>query len=352
MRLNGAQVTEVNAHVPLTKLISKQDITLMQLINRIAKKWKIVSEIIHHWRDLRSCDWIYLGFPGHFDVLIAYPLAKLFRKKLVFNPLVIFYTGFVNDQGILSADSLLAKVLKTGEQLIYYLCDLVISDTDLQAKHLHNLFHIPYSKMRTVAIGADNDVYKHLSKPASDKNFNVVYYGLYTPLHGVEYILQAAKLCMNYPTIKFLMIGKGNTYENMVRLAQSLHLTNVTFYPNMTESNAFETLSHADIFLGFLQKHPSVDRIIPNKVYQGLAMGKAVISGDTPVMREVFTHKKNVYLCKLADPDDLASAILHLFKNRKLTQKIADNGYTIFKDKFTPRIIGKNIIQALESMAT
>lgn len=351
LKLNGAMITEVNAHVPLTKLVAKEDISFMQLVKRIFKKWKIIAEIIRHWKDLRTCEWIYVGFPGHFDVLIAYPLAKLLKKKLVFNPLVIFYTGFVNDQRILSSDSFLAKALKTGERLIYHLCDLVIADTSFQAEHLHSLFGIPYSKIKTVAIGADNKVYKNLPKPTADSNFNVVYYGLYTPLHGVKYIIHAAKKCEKVKDLRFLMVGKGNTYEESRRLADSLKTQNIKFYPNMTEVDAFETLSHADVFLGFLQKHPSVDRIIPNKVYQGLAMGKAVISGDTPVMREVFTHKKNVYLCKLSDADDLASSILELYRNRKLTQKIAQNGYTIFKEKFTPKIIGKNIIQALESVA-
>ena len=146
------------------------------------------------------------------------------------------------------------------------------------------------------------------------------------------------------------MVGKGNTYEKMVKLAKTLHLSNVIFYPDMTESNAFETLSLANIFLGFLQKHPSVDRIVPNKVYQGLAMGKTVVSGDSPVMREVFTHKQDVYLCNLADGKSLAAAIQELYKNPKLATKIAHNGYNTYRKQFTPIIIGRNILQALESV--
>ena len=350
--INGVKVTEVNAHTPISKMNSKEDVTTLQLLLRIMKKWHIVTEVIRHWSNLRGCDWIYVGYPGHFDVLFAYMIKILLKKKLVFNPLVVFYTGFVHDQGILSEKSLIAMLLKFGERLIYGMCDAVIADTALQAQHLHQLFSIPLDKIKVVAIGADDDVYKNMPKPSTLHSFNIVYYGLYAPLHGVEHIIRAAKKCERINPIRFLMIGKGNTYIKARKLATSLKSRNITFYPDMTEANAFNTLSLADIFLGFLQKHPSVDRIIPNKVYQGLAMGKAVISGDTPVMREVFTHKKNVYLCKLSNADDLASSILELYRNRKLTQKIAQNGYTIFKEKFTPKIIGKNIIQALESVAT
>lgn len=343
LQLNNVKVTEVNSHIAVTRLDRPEDMSTIKLIGRVLKKKKIFSEIKKHWRDLKQCDYLYVGYPGHFDVIMAYPLAKLLRKKIIFNPLVVFYTGFVNDQGILKEGSLLANVLKWGEKMIYGMTDIVISDTKLQEHHLHQLFEVPYKKMRTLAIGADDEIYKYSPKKKQTKDFNVVYYGLYSPLHGVEYILDAAAACLKDPSIKFLMVGKGNTYENCVADAKKRKLTNIIFYPEMTEVDAFETLATGDVFLGFLQKHPTVDRVIPNKVYQGLALGKAVVSADSPVMREVFTHGKNVYLCKAADGNDLAKAILELKNDKKLNKTISENGYKMFMEQFTPKTIGKEL---------
>lgn len=349
LRANGVDVVEVNTHTPLTRLDKQKDMTIPKLAGRVLKKRKIFSEIVKHWGDLKNCDFIYVGFPGHFDVLMAYPIKVVLRKKIVFNPLVVFYTGFVNDQGFIKEGSFFGSVIKFGENLVYKMSDLVVADTTLQEKHLHDLFKVPYKKMKTVVIGADDTVYKYSPKKSSEKDFNVVYYGLYTPLHGVEYILDAAEITLKKDkSIKFLMVGKGNTYEKCVEDAKKRNLTNVIFYPELTEVDAFETLATADIFLGFLQKHPSVDRIIPNKVYQGLALGKTVITADAPVMRSVFTHMKNIYLCNQADGKSLAKGIITLRKDKKLNALIAKNGYEKFKTEFTPPAVGKELLNYLQ----
>lgn len=345
---NGVKVIEVNSHIPVTRLDRPEDMSSLKLLSRVLKKWKIFSEIKKHWKNLSSCDYIYVGYPGHFDVILAYPIAKLLRKKIIFNPLVIFYTGFVNDQGILNEGSLLASIIKFGEKVIYQMTDLIIADTKLQEDHLHSLFKIPYKKIRTVAIGADDDIYKYSPKKAATTDFNVVYYGLYSPLHGVEYILDAAEICKKDEHIKFLMVGRGNTYEKCVEEAKKRNLTNIIFYPDMTEVDAFETLATGDVFLGFLQKHPSVDRIIPNKVYQGLALGKAVITADAPVMQAVFKHKENIYLCNQADGKSLANAIFELKKDKKLREKIAQNGYKLYKNMFTPKAVGRELVKVMQ----
>lgn len=347
LRQVGVDVVEVNSHTPLTKLDQKNQMSTFELVKRVLRKRKIVSEIIRHWTDLKTCDFIYVGFPGHFDVIIAYPLALLLRKKIVFNPLVVFYTGFVDDQGFIKEGSLFARVIKLGETLVYKMSSVVLADTNLQKKHLHSFFGVPNKKIRVLPIGADDAIYKYSPKKKGTKFFNVVYYGLYTPLHGVEYILDAAGLCLRDKSIRFLMVGKGNKFEETFKDAKKRKLTNIIFYPEMTEIDAFETLAEADIFLGFLQKHPSVERIVPNKVYQGLALGKAVVTGDTAITREFFIHKKNIFLCNLADGQSLAHAILTLKADNKLREKIAKNGHELFKSRFTPTALGNEMVRIL-----
>ena len=106
----------------------------------------------------------------------------------------------------------------------------------------------------------------------------------------------------------------------------------------------------ADIFLGFLQKHPTVDRVIPNKVYQGLAIGRAVLTADAPVTRSVFAHKENMYLVKPADPKVLAEAILELKNDPTLRTKIAMNGYELYKEKFNPKSVGKQLVAYIKEI--
>ncbi len=348
---NGVDVVEINAHIKVTKLTTPEEMSLLQIVKRIAKKYRIFTEIIKNFNEFIKTDVVYVGYPGHVDVFFAYPIAKLFRKKLVFNPLLIIYNGFADEQGILKRKSGLGTAIKFFESFCYKLCDLVFADTPFQYKHLQKDFNIPSKKLRVLPIGADDTGYKYTPyKNTKNKKVHVVYYGLYSPVHGVEHIVEAARLLKNDGNVRFSFIGQGNTYEENYNRVKKMGLTNITFYHEVPESQHLPIMQSADIFLGFLQKHPSVDRIIPNKVYQGLSLGRVVLTADAPVTRSVFRHKVDMYLVKPADPKGLAKAIVELKEDPKLRTSIAMEGYKLFKSKFTPKAVTKQLLDYISEI--
>ncbi|OGK45838.1 hypothetical protein A3A93_00870 [Candidatus Roizmanbacteria bacterium RIFCSPLOWO2_01_FULL_38_12] len=350
LRENKAKILEVNAHTPVTRMDKKSDISIINLIGRILIKYRVFVEIFKHFKFIKKCDVIYVGYPGHFDVLIAYPLAKLLGKKLVFNPLLIFYTGFSEEQGILNKKSLIGKIIKRGESFIYNLCDLVFADTPYQEKYLNTDFNVSKNKLRVLPIGADSKYYKYTPYKNNLKQVNVVYYGLYSPIHGVEHIIDAALMLKEDPDIHFTMVGQGNTFLENFDKANKLGLKNITFHHHVPIETHPAIIQKADIFLGFLQKHTSVDRIIPNKIYQGLSLGRAIITADAPVIRSIFKHKINIYTCQPADPVSFAKAIVELKKDPKLRVKIAENGHKLYLNEFTPKAVGKKLINNLQNL--
>ena len=348
---NNVSVLEINADTKVTKLTTKEEMSWLPIVMRIIRKYRIITEIVKNFRKFKKTDVIYVGYPGHVDVFPAFILAKLFGKKLVFNPLLIIYNGFVHEQGILKENSLLAQAIKKAESIAYNLCDLVFADTPFQYEHLKNDFSIPAAKLRVLPIGADDRGYAYSQyKNTKDKKVNVVYYGLYSPIHGVEHIIEAARLLRNDNNIHFTFIGNGNTFEVNYAKAMKLKLPNVTFYSNTPESEHLKIMQTADIFLGFLQKHPSVDRIIPNKVYQGLSLGRVVLTADAPVTRSMFNHKKDMYLVAPADPKAFADAIVELKNNPSLRAEIAANGYKRFQKDFSPKAVGKQLVAYIKEI--
>lgn len=347
---NGADVLEVNSEVKLSALIKKEDLSAISLMRRIIKKYRIFTQIVKNWDKLKAADAIYVAYPGHFDVLLAYPIAKILRKKLIFNPVISFYSGFTEEQGILDKKSLKAKLTKFGETFIYKLVDLLFPDTPYQRDFFAREFNIAKNKLRVLPIGADDKYYKYTPYTNNSKKINVVYYGLYSPLHGVEHIIQAANLLKKDKDIKFTFVGNGNTFQKNYDRVNKLGLENVEFFYDVPIEKHPAIIEKADIFLGFLQKHPSVDRIIPNKIYQGLALCKVVLTANASVTRSVFKDKENIYLVKPADPKDLAKSLLDLKNNPNLRKSIANNGYSLFKNKFTPKAIGKTLIRYIEEI--
>lgn len=348
---NNVDVLEVNAQVPLTRLDQKENMSWLALLKRIVKKYKIFTKTFKNWKGIKECDAIYIGFPGHFDFFLAYLVAKILGKKLIFNPVIIFYVGFVEDQKFIKKGSFLEKVVKWGEIVIYRLSDLVLTDTKFQSVYFEKRLFVPKSKLRSLPLGADDKQYKYTIYKVKPKNvLNVVYYGLYTPLHGVKYVIEAARILRNKTGIKFILVGQGNTFKENFNLAKRLKLTNVEFIHDVPVEMHKKYLEEADLFLGFLEDHPTVKRVIPNKVYQGLALGKVVVAADAPVMRDLFVNKENVVLCEPANSQDLAKTIVTLKNNPPLRVKIAQNGHNLYKQKFTPKAVAKQLISYIEEI--
>lgn len=65
--------------------------------------------------------------------------------------------------------------------------------------------------------------------------------------------------------------------------------------------------------------------------------------GDNAANRELLTSGQDALMVRMADPDDLADAILTLKKDPALRARIADGGYRTFEGHCTPEIIEKQI---------
>jgi glycosyltransferase involved in cell wall biosynthesis len=182
--------------------------------------------------------------------------------------------------------------------------------------------------------------------------FRVVYFGQYIPLHGVRYVVEAAKLLEEHQDISFELVGDGQTYEEAAALAERLQVPNVTFRRAWLspEDLITEHIAPADVCLGIFGDSPKARRVVPIKVFVGLALGKPVITGDSPAAREMLVDGEDAILCQMADPQALAQAILVLKRDRPLRERIAQQGHQSFQSKFSSRVIGATVKKYLSEV--
>jgi glycosyltransferase involved in cell wall biosynthesis len=229
------------------------------------------------------------------------------------------------------------------------LADLVLLDTEAHIQHFHLDLGVKLDKLRRVPVGADQ-VYCRGPSPVGDGNlFRVVYFGQYIPLHGVNYIVEAAKILEGDPDIHFELVGDGQTYGEASSLAERLKVKNVTFHRTWLspEDLIARHIIPADVCLGVFGDSPKARRVVPIKVFVALAMSKPVITGDSPAAREMLIHGTDAILCDMADPRALAQAILLLKRDRPLREKIAKQGHASFRSKFSSRVIGATVEEHL-----
>ena len=347
LRQNGVEVVECHA----------------RLWRNTADKIQSVKRGLFHpgllWRALRTYlrllrryvrigdyDVMVVGYAGHFDIFLAKLLTIFSRKPLVFDALLSLTETIVEDRGLAPRGSLLAHLAYLMDKYSCRLADLVLLDTQAHVQHFHQDFGTSLDKLRQVPVGADEVYCRGPSSSGGESDsFRVLYFGQYIPLHGVNYIVQAAKALEGHPDIRFELVGDGQTYEEALSLAQRLQVKNVAFHRVWLspEDLIADFILSADVCLGVFGDSPKARRVVPIKVFVALAMGKPVITGDSPAARELLTHEKDAILCEMADPQALAQAILLLKGDRSLRERIAKQGHLLFQGKFSSRVIGVTV---------
>jgi glycosyltransferase involved in cell wall biosynthesis len=186
------------------------------------------------------------------------------------------------------------------------------------------------------------------AQPVQAENVcRVLYYGAYLPNHGIRTLLEAIRLLADQPQIQFEMVGKGIEQDLARQLAKQWGLNNVTFVDWLEKKELAQHILQADIILGAFGNTLHSRATIHNKTYEGLAMGKVVLTGDSPAMRQFFHHGEDVYLCPQADAQGLAHAIRTLFVDPALRQRIGENGQRHVRQHFTLHQIGESFQQIL-----
>ena len=93
--------------------------------------------------------------------------------------------------------------------------------------------------------------------------------------------------------------------------------------------------------------------MVPNKVYQCLAAGAAVVTGRSPASEELLVDREHALLCEMASGKAIADAILDLKRSPALRQRLEANGARLFREHYTPRILVEaELLPRLQELAS
>ena len=292
----------------------------------------------------RKFDLMLVGFPGHTDMPNARLICSMKNVPLIFDAFVSLYDSNVFDRGLVRPGSLSSCKLFRTDKAACRLADAVLLDTDAHIQFFHETFGVPMRKLYRIRAASDDEI-MYPREGGLEKNvFTIFFYGSFIPLHGVEHIIEAASILQNSrENIHFIVVGEGQTFAAMKKKAEGLNLHIVNFAGRVSYEELPVLMQQSDICLGIFGTTPKAARVIPNKVFDALAMGKCVITADTPAIREILIHGENVWLCVPGSGQALASAILTLKQNDAVRERIAFKGYDQFKEHFSINAISKEI---------
>ncbi|MBI2524266.1 glycosyltransferase, partial [Candidatus Peregrinibacteria bacterium] len=257
---------------------------------------------------------ILVPFPGHFLMPLAWCLSRHPRRRLLFDAFLSLYDTNVRDRRRVPRWHPLACLWYFVDLASCHLADEVLIDTEEHKKYFVKTFFLRPEKVRVIYLASRSDLFFPKPKTYNLKPeswFDILFYGSYIPLHGIEHILHAAALLQDRsPQIRFTIVGSGQEQPAMHALARELHLQNVAFLPFVPLNDLPSLIHSADLCLGIFGTSGKARRVIPHKVYDAVACGVPVITADTPAMRERFSHHEKVTLCEAGNADALAKKIL------------------------------------------
>lgn len=307
------------------------------------------GRLIRRYRQLAPHQWVIVGYAGYLDILLARLLNWRQQRPLVLVAFISLYDTVVFDRAQLPANSWKARALKWFEQLSFGCADLILVDTVEHGKYLADLHQLPLEKFQRSFVGEDDDFFQPLPRARTPGVFRALFFGTYVPLHGVETVLAAASCLREAPGVELVLIGKGQLYAQIRREAERLQLPNLHFVDQwMNPEELREQVARADVCLGIFGQTPKAARVIPLKVFDALALGRPIITRDSPAIRELLEHEKNALLCPPGDGAALAAAILRLKEDPELAEALALEGYACYRQQAAPEAVGRTLLARLE----
>ena len=290
-----------------------------------------------------------LSAPGQF-------YAYLRKIPLIFNVADLWPDTLV-EMGLLHPGTTL-ELLYRLERWAYRKATFVNAVTEGLRDSLLNAKEIPQGKLLFLPNGVDTE--RHQPRDADETLKQslgltgkkvILYSGTLGRAHGLENVLETAKLLENEKDIHFLFLGYGSERPALEEMTKRLQLNNVTFHDAVSIEKLAPFQSIADCGLVSLRNLPIFEGARPSKMFPLLAAGKPLIFCGHGEGANLVKVAKAGIVVPPGDPQALAAAIPQLLRNRPLLNEFATNGRRFVEENYEWRKLVGKWVRDLENAA-
>jgi colanic acid biosynthesis glycosyl transferase WcaI len=280
-------------------------------------------------------------------------LSRLRRVPFVFEVRDIWPRSIV-EVGALPEGHPAVRALERLEMFLYRQADRVVVVTDSFVDELAER-GVPREKLRVVKNGVDlelfqpqprdNEVRRELGlRPG---NFMALYVGTHGMAHGLGTVLDAAERLRDRPEVRFVLVGEGADKKALRERASRLRLQNVTFVDQQPRQRIPLYLAASDASLVLLKEKPLFKTVLPSKIFEILAAGRALILGvDGEARRLVEEAGAGVYV-RPEDAGELAEAVLNLQGRPRDCEQMGRRGRAFVEQGYSRGALARKYLDVL-----
>ena len=209
------------------------------------------------------------------DVHSAAIWSRYWKVPIVFDPITSAYEKETYERKKWAPGSWRAERRKQWEQKLFLKMDLVVLENHAYVDFVHQEMGIPRDRMAVLYQGAFTELFEPLPSPAPQPPYEIVFFGSFHPSMGTDVIVEAARLTVDLPC-QWIFIGDGDLRQSTQTCAKGL--PNVVFEGWLDYSQLPARLSKAHILLGIFGTTFKTDFVIPNKVFESMAVARPLIT--------------------------------------------------------------------------
>ena len=357
--LFGDYARDYPREVIIKKALRKQGVTVLECNCNIKHSGQGRGNILFYLPKLYHClirkvralddafDYFLIPQNNRLVVPLAFLLSKLWKKQVIIDAFDI-----AQETALLRGRSRVeAKLRFWVEKMALRLSDRVLALTEEFKKQYVQLHNLDPSKVAILPPGADEEKFFHLERPStSGDDFLVLYWGNYLPHHGVSTIIEAAELLAAHKDIRFVLAGDGYKRERIHHFVREKNLNQVELVGFISDHELINLIAQAHVCLGVFSTNIKAQCSITNKVSEAMAVGRAVITTESPATLTIFKNKEEIYLVPSENPRALADAILEIKADEQFRQYLETNARKCFEANFSEDALGNRLLDMLQEM--
>lgn len=193
--------------------------------------------------------------------------------------------------------------------------DALLPVTEVLANHLRDA-RVPSDRIHVIANGVDADRFPpDLRGDARRRELGIEgklvlgFTGFIRPWHGLAKVVEVIASLRQRSDLHLLLVGDGPGRIEVEERAAALGVADrVTILGTVPRNRVASYIAAFDIAL---QPH-AVNYASPLKLFEYMALGRAIVATDQPNIREVLTHERDALLFDPSDPEAFPRAIIRL----------------------------------------
>jgi len=292
--------------------------------------------------------------PQFFTPCAAWVVSLLRRRPFVFELRDLWPDSIVAVGGM--RETRVIGWLRKLEYFLYRRAARIVSVTQ-SFKRVLTANGVDADKIAVVPNGVELDTYLPGPKPEDlarrlgvEGKFVAAYVGTVGMAHGLGTLLAAAERLRVRKDIRFVIVGTGAEKEKLAGEAASRKLDNLLFAGPVSKAEVRNYWRFCDVALVLLRDRPLFSHVIPSKMFEAMATGRAIILGVRGESKSILEEARAGVAIPPEDTDALAQAVVEMADHPDKCRGMGASGRRFVETHNDRDVLARDMLGVLEQV--